>query len=211
MRPANPGYNNTTMKMKYLLLFAAAMFTFGAPMADAAPKKKKKAKSSKSAASFDFSVKSADDFANERSRKAEAAAEAAAEAEALKNISAAERREEAAFLMEDTKAYIANQKKALKILRSVRNKKSASKAAAALEEIYGTPEKSNVSAGEVTALGTVVMLEVEESKMPVHQGSRSVASTLNSNINTELARIAKLELDNDRLNAVLLHMVEQQR
>jgi hypothetical protein len=198
------------MKMKYLLLLAAAMFTFGAPVADAAPKKSKKAKTSKKAkaSDFDFSVKTADDYENARASKAEKARLAAEEA--IDTRTAEERREENEFLKDETKFYISRQKKTVKILKGVRNEKSAAKAAAALEELYGAAEEE-VSEGDVTALGTVVKLEEDENKIPVHQASRSIAAALNGTINQEMKRISNLGIENKKFNAALVNMVEQQR
>lgn len=201
------------MKMKYLLLLAAAMFTFGAPVADAAPKKSKKAKTTKKAkaSDFDFSVKTADDYENARASKAEKAEKARLAAEeAIDTRTAEERREENEFLKDETKFYISRQKKTVKILKGVRNEKSAAKAAAALEELYGAAEEE-VSEGDVTALGTVVKLEEDENKIPVHQASRSIAAALNGTINQEMKRIANLGIEDKKFNAALINMVEQQR
>ena len=196
--------------MKYLLLLAAAMFTFGAPVADAAPKKSKKAKTSKKAkaSDFDFSVKTADDYENARASKAEKARQAAEAAIDTRTVE--ERREENEFLKDETKFYISRQKKTVKILKGVRNEKSAAKAAAALEELYGAAEEE-VSEGDVTALGTVVKLEEDENKIPVHQASRSIAAALNGTINQEMKRISNLGIENKKFNAALVNMVEQQR
>lgn len=198
------------MKMKYLLLLAAAMFTFGAPVADAAPKKSKKAKTSKKAkaSDFDFSVKTADDYENARASKAEKARQAAEAAIDTRTVE--ERREENEFVKEETKFYISRQKKTVKILKGVRNEKTAAKAAAALEELYGAAEEE-VSEGDVTALGTVVKLEEDENKIPVHQASRSIAASLNGTINQEMKRIANLGIEDKKFNAALINMVEQQR
>ena len=198
------------MKMKYILLLAAAMFTFGAPMADAAPKKSKKAKAAKKAKAddFDFSVKTAGDYESARASKAEKARQAAEEAVDMRT--AEEKREDNEFLKEETKYYISRQKQTVKILKGVRNEKSAAKAAAALEEIYGSVEEDS-SVGDVTALGTVVKLEEDENKIPVHQASRSIAAALNGTINQEMKRIANLGIENKKFSAALLNMVEQQR
>ena len=154
MPPANPELK--TMKMKYILLFAAALFTFGAPMADAAPKKSKKAKAAKKAAVDDFDIFSPSEADEAKSAKKaaedEAAAKAAEEAERLAGMSGSERREENKMLMEETKFYISNQKKTLKILRSVRNEKSAAKAVKPLEKIYGEVVDAESATGTVSFL-----------------------------------------------------------
>ncbi|MBQ8376746.1 MAG: hypothetical protein IJX33_06855 [Akkermansia sp.] len=202
------------MKMKYILLIAAAMFTFGAPMADAAPKKSKKAKAAKKAAADDFDIFSpseADEAeAAKDAKDAEAAKAAAEEAERIASMSGAERREENKMLMEETKWYISNQKKTLKILRSVRNEKSAAKAVKPLEKIYGEVEDVDAS-GTVTALGTVKIMEEEEEKLPVHQASRATAAALNKAINKELTRIGALGIEHKKFNGVIKNMIDQQR
>ena len=202
------------MKMKYILLIAAAMFTFGAPMADAAPKKSKKATAAKKAAADDFDIFSpseADEAeAAKDAKDAEAAKAAAEEAERIASMSGAERREENKMLMEETKWYISNQKKTLKILRSVRNEKSAAKAVKPLEKIYGEVEDVDAS-GTVTALGTVKIMEEEEEKLPVHQASRATAAALNKAINKELTRIGALGIEHKKFNGVIKNMIDQQR
>lgn len=200
--------------MKYILLIAAAMFTFGAPMADAAPKKSKKAKAAKKAAADDFDIFSpseADEAeAAKNAKDAEAAKAAAEEAERIASMSGAERREENKMLMEETKWYISNQKKTLKILRSVRNEKTAAKAVKPLEKIYGEVEDADAS-GTVTALGTVKIMEEEEEKLPVHQASRATAAALNKAINKELNRIGALGIEHKKFNGVIKNMIDQQR
>ncbi len=202
------------MKMKYILLIAAAMFTFGAPMADAAPKKSKKAKAAKKAAADDFDIFSPSeaDEANavKDAAEAEAAAKIAKEKERLAGMSGEERREENKMLIEETKFYISNQKKTLKILRSVRNEKSAAKAVKPLEKIYGEVLDADAS-GTVTALGTVKIMEEEEEKLPVHQASRATAAALNKAINKELTRIGALGIEHKKFNGVIKNMIDQQR
>ena len=200
--------------MKYILLIAAAMFTFGAPMADAAPKKSKKAKAAKKAAADDFDIFSPSEADEAKAAKdaedAEAAKAAAEEAERIASMSGAERREENKMLMEETKWYISNQKKTLKILRSVRNEKTAAKAVKPLEKIYGEVEDTDAS-GTVTALGTVKIMEEEEEKLPVHQASRATAAALNKAINKELTRIGALGIEHKKFNGVIKNMIDQQR
>lgn len=200
--------------MKYILLIAAAMFTFGAPMADAAPKKSKKAKAAKKAAADDFDIFSPSeaDEANavKDAAEAEAAAKIAKEKERLAGMSGEERREENKMLIEETKFYISNQKKTLKILRSVRNEKSAAKAVKPLEKIYGEVLDADAS-GTVTALGTVKIMEEEEEKLPVHQASRATAAALNKAINKELTRIGALGIEHKKFNGVIKNMIDQQR
>ena len=202
------------MKMKYILLIAAAMFTFGAPMADAAPKKSKKAKAAKKAAADDFDIFSPSeaDEANavKDAAEAEAAAKIAKEKERLAGMSGEERREENKMLIEETKFYISNQKKTLKILRSVRNEKSAAKAVKPLEKIYGEVGDTDAS-GTVTALGTVKIMEEEEEKLPVHQASRATAAALNKAINKELSRIGALGIEHKKFNGAIKNMIDQQR
>ena len=69
-----------TMKMKYILMLAVALFAIGAPMAEAAPKKSKKSKTSRKAkdspaVSFDddgvFIPATADEFVEEEPEAAE--------------------------------------------------------------------------------------------------------------------------------------------
>lgn len=203
------------MKMKYILLIAAAMFTFGAPMADAAPKKSKKAKAAKKAAADDFDIFSPSEADEAKAVKdaaeAEAAAKIAEEKERLAGMSGEERREENKMLIEETKFYISNQKKTLKILRSVRNEKSAAKAVKPLEKIYGEVLDAEAATGTVTALGTVKIMEEEEEKLPVHQASRATAAALNKAINKELSRIGALGIEHKKFNGVIKNMIDQQR
>lgn len=196
------------MKMKYILILATALFAFGAPVADAAPKKSKKAKTSKKVKDSDimppedmdvFIPATADEFVEE---------EPAAEPE--RRLTGAERREENKQAREDSKYYIANQKQTLKILRSVRNEKTAAKAVKPMAAIYGDPEGIAVS-GAVTALGTVKIMEENEEKLPVHQSLRSVAAALNQAINKELTRIGKLNIKDEGFNGVLQKMIDAQR
>lgn len=200
--------------MKYILLIAAAMFTFGAPMADAAPKKSKKAKAAKKAAADDFDIFSPSEADEAKAVKdaaeAEAAKKAAEEAERLAGMTGAERREENKMMIEETKWYISNQKKTLKILRSVRNEKTAAKAVKPLEKIYGEVLDTDAS-GTVTALGTVKIMEEEEEKLPVHQASRATAAALNKAINKELARISALGIQHKKFNGAIKNMIDQQR
>lgn len=203
------------MKMKYILLIAAAMFTFGAPMADAAPKKSKKAKAAKKAAADDFDIFSPSEADEAKAVKdaaeAEAAAKIAEEKERLAGMSGEERREENKMLIEETKFYISNQKKTLKILRSVRNEKSAAKAVKPLEKIYGEVLDAEAATGTVTALGTVKIMEEEEEKLPVHQASRATAAALNKAINKELSRIGALGIEHKKFNGAIKNMIDQQR
>lgn len=203
------------MKTKYILLFVAALFAFGAPMADAAPKKGKKAKAAKKAAADDFDIFSPSEAEEAKAAKdakdAEAAKAAAEEAERIASMSGAERREENKMLMEETKFYISNQKKTLKILRSVRNEKTAAKAVKPLEKIYGEVLDTEAASGTVTALGTVKIMEEDEEKLPVHQASRATASALNRAINKELSRISQLGIEHKKFNGVIKNMIDQQR
>ncbi len=203
------------MKTKYILLFVAALFVFGAPMADAAPKKGKKAKAAKKAAADDFDIFSPSEAEEAKAAKKAAADEAAAkvaeEKERLAGMSGEERREENKMLMEETKFYISNQKKTLKILRSVRNEKSAAKAVKPLEKIYGEVIDEESATGTVTALGTVKIMEEDEEKLPVHQASRATASALNRAINKELSRISQLGIEHKKFNGVIKNMIDQQR
>lgn len=198
-----------TMKMKYILMLAVALFAIGAPMAEAAPKKSKKSKTSRKAqdtpaVSFDddgvFIPATADEFVEEEPEAAEPE----------RPLSGAERREMNKQEREDSKYYIANQKKTLKILRSVRNEKSAAKAVKPMAAIYGDPEGVAVS-GAVTALGSVKIMEENEEKLPVHQSLRSVAAALNQAINKELTRIGKLNIKDEGFNGVLQKMIDAQR
>lgn len=203
------------MKTKYILLFVAALFAFGAPMADAAPKKGKKAKAAKKATADDFDIFSPSEAEEAKAAKKAAADEAAAkvaeEKERLAGMSGEERREENKMLMEETKFYISNQKKTLKILRSVRNEKSAAKAVKPLEKIYGEVMDEESASGTVTALGTVKIMEEDEEKLPVHQASRATASALNRAINKELSRISQLGIEHKKFNGVIKNMIDQQR
>ena len=76
--------------MKYILLFAAAMFTFGAPMADAAPKKSKKAKT---VAADEFDIFSPSE--EEEKRAARKAAKEKAADEAVTSAAAADAKSKA--------------------------------------------------------------------------------------------------------------------
>ena len=195
-------------------MLAAAAFTFGAPMADAAPKKSKKAKT-KAVVTDEFDIFSPTEEEEERTaRKAakdKAAEEAAEEKERISSLSGAERREENKQAREDSKYYIDNQKKTLKILRSVRNEKTAAKAVKPLEQIYGEVIDSSATNGAVTALGTVKIMEEDEEKLPVHQSLRSVAAALNQAINKEIARIAKLDIQHKKFNGAMQNMIDAQR
>lgn len=203
------------MKTKYILLLAVALFAFGAPVADAAPKKSKKAKAAKAVSDDMFDILSPSEAADAKAAKAAAKAEAAeaaqAEKERLAEMSGAERREENKLLAEDTKFYIENQKKTLKILRAVRNEKSAAKAVKPLEKIYGKVVDAESAAGTVTALGTVKIMEEDESKLPVHQASRATAAALNKAINKEMSRISELGIEHKKFNGVIKNMIDQQR
>ncbi len=194
------------MKMKYLLMLAALMFTFGAPMADAAPKKSKKAKTTKKVKKDEDDVMSIEEYEEEQARIAQE------EADAYAKRSGAERREETKLQREETKIYLDNQKKTLRILKKVRNEKSAAKVVKDLEEIYGEVDvPSGAAAGTSTALGTVVYLEETEENIPVHQASRATAAALNKAINKELKRIESLKIENAKFNAALKLMLDAQR
>ena len=194
------------MKMKYLLMLAALMFTFGAPMADAAPKKSKKAKTTKMVMKDEDDVMSIEEYEEEQARIAQE------EADAYAKRSGAERREETKLQREETKIYLDNQKKTLRILKKVRNEKSAAKVVKDLEEIYGEVDvPSGAAAGTSTALGTVVYLEETEENIPVHQASRATAAALNKAINKELKRIESLKIENAKFNAALKLMLDAQR
>lgn len=193
------------MKMKYLLMLAALMFTFGAPMADAAPKKSKKGKTTRKVKKDEDDVMSIEEYEEEQARLAEE------EADAYAKRSGAERREEAQFQREETKFYLDNQKKTLKILKKVRNDKSATKAVKELEKIYGKVEVTSIEEGTVTALGSVVYLEENEENIPVHQASRSIAAALNKAINKEIKRIDELKLENAKFTAAMKRMMDAQR
>jgi hypothetical protein len=199
-----------TMKMKYILMLAVALFAIGAPMAEAAPKKSKKFKTSRKAkdtpaVSFDddgvFIPATADEFVEEEPEAAEPE----------RPLTGAERREVNKQEREDSKYYIANQKKTLKILRSVRNEKTAAKAVKPLEKIYGEVIDSSAVDGALTALGTVKIMEEDEEKLPVHQSLRSVAAALNQAINKEIARIAKLNIQHKKFNGAMQNMIDSQR
>lgn len=194
--------------MKYLLMLAALMFTFGAPMADAAPKKSKKAKTTKKVKKDEDEddVMSIEEYEEEQARIAQE------EADAYAKRSGAERREETKLQREETKIYLDNQKKTLRILKKVRNEKSAAKVVKDLEEIYGEVDvPSGAAAGTSTALGTVVYLEETEENIPVHQASRATAAALNKAINKELKRIESLKIENAKFNAALKLMLDAQR
>lgn len=197
------------MKMKYMMILAAALLAVGMPQADAAPKKGKKARKAVEEVSFDI-ISDGDVEADRAARKAKADAAAEAQAE-LDSRSAEERREDDKMLKEETKLYISNQKKTLKVLRTVRNEKSAAKAVKPLEKIYGEVMDEEAASGTVTALGTVKIMEEEESKLPVHQASRATAAALNKAINNELSRISELGIEHKKFNGVIKNMVDQQR
>lgn len=207
------------MKMKYVLMLATALFAFGAPVADAAPKKGKKAKTTRK---VEQAVPADDEFDIFSPTEADAAEEArkaarketedyyAAEEERYKSLSGAERREENKLLIEETKIYIENQKQTLKILRTVRNEKTAAKAVKPMEKIYGEVVDT-ASTGAVTALGTVKIMEEDELKLPVHQSRRSIAAALNQAINKEITRIGKLNIQDKKFNGVMQNMIDSQR
>lgn len=197
------------MKIKYMTILAAALLAVGMPQADAAPKKGKKAKKAVEEMSFDI-LSDGDVEADRAARKAKSDAAAEAQAE-LDSRSAEERREDDKMLKEETKFYISNQKKTLKVLRSVRNEKSAAKAVKPLEKIYGEVIDEEAASGTVTALGTVKVMEEEEENLPVHQASRATAAALNKAINNELARISAIGIENKKFNAVIKNMIDQQR
>ena len=205
------------MKMKYILLLAAALFSFAAPMADAAPKKSKKSKKAKVtevvADEFDiFSPTEAEDARNARkAAKEKKAAEEAEEKERVRSLSREERNEEFLMVSEDTKFHIENQRKTIKILRSVRDEKSAARAVKPLEKIYGEAIEYDAVDGEVTAMGTVKLLEEDETKIPVRQAYRSVVSSLNRNINKEVTRISALKITHKKFNCAIQRMMDAQR
>lgn len=197
------------MKMNYMLILAAALLAVVTPQADAAPKKGKKTAKVAEEMSFDL-ISEGEVEAERAARKAKS--DAAAEAQAkLDSRSAEERREDDKMLKEETKLYIENQKKTLKVLRTVRNEKSAAKAVKPLEKIYGKVIDEEAASGTVTALGTVKIMEEEEENLPVHQASRATAAALNKSINNELARISALGIEHKKFNGVIKNMVEQQR
>ena len=71
------------MKMKYMMILAAALFAVGLPQADAAPKKSKKAKAAKKAAAGEFNfdiVSDAEVQADREEKKAKKQAEEAEQA-----------------------------------------------------------------------------------------------------------------------------------
>lgn len=193
------------MKMKYLLLLAALMFTFGAPVADAAPRKGKKGKTAKNVKKDEDDVMTIEEYEAEQARVAEE------EAEAYSKRNSAVRREESKALQEETKFYIENQKKTVKILKKVRNEKSAAKAVKEIEKIYGKVEDLSAAEGTTTALGSVVYLEEEEENIPVYQGARSIVASLNKVINKEVKRISELNIENAKFNAALKRMLDAQR
>lgn len=197
------------MKMNYMLILAAALLAVVAPQADAAPKKGKKAAKVAEEMSFDL-ISEGEVEAERAARKAKSDAVAEAQAK-LDSRSAEERREDDKMLKEETKLYIENQKKTLKVLRTVRNEKSAAKAVKPLEKIYGKVIDEEAASGTVTALGTVKIMEEEEENLPVHQASRATAAALNKSINNELARISALGIEHKKFNGVIKNMVEQQR
>lgn len=207
------------MKTKYVLLLAAAMFTFGTPVADAAPKKSKKAKVAKKTSVDNFDIFSPSEISAAKEEKKAAAkaaledaeAYAASEKERLAAMSREERLEEEKMIKADTKHYIANQKKTLKILRSVRNEKSAAKAVKPLEKIYGEVHDEEAAQGTLTALGTVKIMEEDETKLSVHQASRSIAAALNKAINKEINRIAELGIEHKKFNGAMKNMIDAQR
>lgn len=197
------------MNMKYMTILAAALLAVGMPQADAAPKKGKKAKKAVEEMSFDI-LSDGEVEAERSARKAKSAAAAEAKAE-LDSRSAEERREDDKMLKEETKFYISNQKQTLKVLRTVRNEKSAAKAVKPLEKIYGEVVDAESASGTVTALGTVKIMEEEEENLPVHQASRATAAALNKAINNELSRISAIGIENKKFNAVIKNMIDQQR
>ena len=200
--------------MKYILLLAAALFTFGASMADAAPKKSKKAKAAAVVADdFDiFSPTEAEEAREARkAAKEKKAAKEAEEKEYARSLSREERNEEFLMVSEDTKEYIANQRKTLKILRGVRDEKSAARAVKPLEDIYGEAIEFQPTDGAVTAMGVVKLLEEDETKIPVRQAYRSVVSSLNRNINKEVTRISALKITHKKFNGAIQRMMDAQR
>lgn len=200
------------MKLKYLMILAAMFMAVGMPQADAAPKKKKKAKTAKKAAAsdFDFDLVSESDVTADREAKAAQKAEEEAEQARLDARSNAEKREDDAAQKEETKFYIENLRKTHKILKKVKDSKTALKAVPALEQIYGESTDTKAVTGTVTALGTVKVMEEDQEKIDVHLAFRSIAAAVNCNVNRELKRISKLDIDCPRFEAVLNKMIESQ-
>lgn len=200
------------MKLKYLMILAAMFMAVGMPQADAAPKKKKKAKTAKKAAAsdFDFDLVSESDVTADREAKAAQKAAEEAEQARLDARSHAEKREDDAAQKEETKFYIENLRKTHKILKKVKDSKTALKAVPALEQIYGESTDTKAVTGTVTALGTVKVMEEDQEKIDVHLAFRSIAAAVNCNVNRELKRISKLDIDCPRFEAVLNKMIESQ-
>lgn len=206
------------MKMKYIMILALALFAFGLPQADAAPKKKgkKRAKTQQKAKikaddDVDTSLLNDDDADTDLDPDATDEPIADEEAEPERRLTAAERREENEMLKADTKFYMDNQRKTFRILRRVRDSKTALKAVPALEKIYGPGAPTSASAGTVTALGTVKIFEEDEESLGVHPAFRAIVAALNSNVNRELKRISKLEIDCPEFDAVIKNMIDKQR
>lgn len=192
-------------KLKYLMILAALFVTVGMPQADAAPKKKKKAKSAKKVVKeealfepdgIDASLTNEDVFDGEEEEQGER--------------SYAQKREDALMAKEETKAYLDKLRKTIKILRRVRDLKSAQKSVPELEELYGSASPSMAAEGTVTALGMVKIMEEDEDKIDVYIQYRSVAASLNRNLNKELSRIAKLQLEYEEFEAITKKMIDSQ-
>ncbi len=192
-------------KLKYLMILAALFVTVGMPQVDAAPKKKKKAKSAKKVVKeealfepdgIDASLTNEDVFDGEEEEQGER--------------SYAQKREDALMAKEETKAYLDKLRKTIKILRRVRDLKSAQKSVPELEELYGSASPSMAAEGTVTALGMVKIMEEDEDKIDVYIQYRSVAASLNRNLNKELSRIAKLQLEYEEFEAITKKMIDSQ-
>lgn len=193
------------MKLKYLMMLAAVFMAVGMPQADAAPKKKKKAKVVKKAVKdddvfepdgLDPSLTNDDVFGEPEEEQGER--------------SYAQKREDALMAKEETKAYLDKLRKTNKILRRVRDLKSAQKAVPELEELYGAASPRIAAEGTVTALGMVKIMEEDEDKIDVYIQYRSVAASLNRNLNKELSRIAKLQLEYEEFDAITKKMIDSQ-
>jgi hypothetical protein len=210
--PQSPTPLFPKMKMKYMMILAAALFAVGLPQADAAPKKSKKAKAAKKAAAGEFNfdiVSDAEVQADREEKKAKKQAEEAEQAR-LDARTFAEKRESNAIQKEETKYYMENLQKTHKILKKVVDSKSALKSVPALEKIYGKVVDEEAAAGTVTALGTVKVFEEEEEKLDVHIAFRAIVAARNANVNRELSRISKLKIDCPRFDAVIKNMIDKQ-
>ena len=79
-----------------------------------------------------------------------------------------------------------------------------------LEELYGSATPRTAAEGTVTALGMVKIMEEDEDKIDVYIQYRSVAASLNRNLNKELSRIAKLQLEYEEFEAITKNMIDSQ-